>query len=303
MKHPECERCIRAVGPVNFWGNLALTIFKLVFGLMCGSVALVADAIHSLGDVAISIVLVMSLRISGKQPDEDHPFGHGKIEFIGTAIIGFSMLLVATLIVWYALRAAIHGQLEAPDRIAVLVAIVSIGGNYLMYRHSLCAGIHANSSVMVANAYENRADVLSSVAALIGIVGAQLGWVFLDPLAAVVIGVLIFRLAMRTLLEAGRGLGDSGLAPEVARDIRSAVEDLAGVIRVRHIRGRRVGQQVEVGLRVNVDASATVEAIRELKHTVVDTVRGVTGLAGPVKIGFQGVEMQETPTCKGHITA
>jgi len=294
MTYPECERCIKAVGPVNFWGNLALTIFKLVFGLVCGSIALVADAIHSLGDVAISIVLVMSLRISGKDADEDHHFGHGKIEFIGTAIIGVSMLLVALLIVWYSVRAALQGVIEAPDRIAILVAIVSIGGNYLMYRHSLCAGIHVNSSVMIANAYENRADVLSSVAALVGIVGAQLGWLLLDPLAAIIISALILHSALKTLLEAARGLGDCGLEPKVTRAIRTAVAGIDGIIGVHSVKTRRIGQQVEVGLRVNVDAANTVEWTRERTRTITAAVREITGLGGPVKVGFQGVETQKT---------
>lgn len=289
-EYPECKRCIRSVGLVNLWGNSALMVFKLAFGLMCGSVALLADALHSLGDTAISIVLLMSLYISGKKADEDHHFGHGKIEFVGTSIIGFSMLAVAVLITWFGLRSAMQGTNEAPDRIAILVSIISIGGNYLLYRYSLCAGVHANSSIMVANAHENLADVLSSVAALIGIVGAQLGWPLLDPVAAVIIGVLIFRSAFRTLLDAARGLGDSGLEPAVTREIRATVEDMDGVIGVERIRSRRIGQKVEVGLRVNVDASATVGWSRGLAETIRASIRNITGIEGSVRVGFQGVE-------------
>lgn len=290
MKYPECERCVRMVGPVNFWANLGMAIFKLVFGLMCGSVALVADAIHSLGDVVISIVMVLSLYISGKEADEDHHFGHGKIEFIGAAIIGFSMLLVAILIVWYSIEHIIRGEDEAPERIAILVAIISIAGNYLLYKHSLCAGQQANSSVMVANAYENLADAQSSFAVLIGIAGAQMGWVFFDPLAAVAIGVLIFCFALRTLREAARGLGDFGLGPEVRKEIQSAVESIDGVIGIDGIRARRIGQGLEVGLRVNVESAKTVGWSNELAHGIRDAVQRIVEGAGPIGVGFQGIE-------------
>jgi len=292
MKYPECEKCIKMVGPVNFWGNVALSIFKLVFGLMCGSIALVADAFHSLGDVAISIVMVMSLFISGKKADEEHQFGHGKIEFIGAGIIGFSMLMVGTLIVWSSIKHIIEGDLEVPDRIAILVAIISVAGNYLLYKHSLCAGQQANSSVMTANAYENLADAQSSLCALIGIVGAQVGWVLFDALAAVFIGIFIFYAALKILKDAARGLGDFGLEPEVTKKIRAAAETVDGVIGIDSIQARRVGQDLDVGLRVNVQSTRTVEWSTEVGHRIRDAVGRVVEGAGIVKIGFQGVEKQ-----------
>ena len=292
MKYPECERCVKMVGPVNLWGNFGMSVFKLAFGLMCGSVALVADAIHSLGDVAISIVLMLSLYISGKETDEDHQFGHGKFEFIGVAIIGFSMLMVATLIVWYSIEHIIEGDLEVPERIAILVAIISIAGNYLLYKHSLCAGQQANSSVMIANAYENLADAQSSVAVVIGIVGAQMGWVLLDPLAAVFIGVLIFYSALKILKDAARGLGDFGLEPEVTKKIRTAVESIDGVIGIGLIQARRVGEQIEVGLRVEVESTRTVEWSSGVAQNIREAVARVVEGAGAVQVGFQGVEKQ-----------
>ncbi len=290
MKYPECERCVQMVGPVNFWANVGLAVFKLAFGLMCGSIALVADAFHSLGDVVISVVMVLSLYISGKKPDEDHPFGHGKIEFIGAGIIGFSMFMVAILIVWYSIEHIIEGDLEAPERIAILVAVISIAGNYLLYKHSLCAGQQVNSSIIIANARENLADAQSSLAVLIGIVGAQMGWVFFDPLAAVFIGVLIFYSALRILREAARGLGDFGLEPGVREEIRTAVESIDGVVGIDGIKTRRVGQRFEVGLRVKVESTNTVEWSSEVAQSIRDAVRRITGGAGPIGVGFQGVE-------------
>ncbi|MFC1734925.1 cation diffusion facilitator family transporter [Candidatus Hydrogenedentota bacterium] len=290
MKYTECEKCVEFVGPINFWGNLGLTVFKLVFGLMCGSIALLADAVHSLGDVAIAIVMVLALRVSKKEADEDHQFGHGKIEFIGAGIIGFSMLLVAVLIVWYSLQAAVSGTHPAPDRIAILVAIVSILGNYLMYVHSKCAGEQATSAVMIANALENRADVLSSIAALIGIAGASMGWPLLDPIAAVAIGFLIFGSALKTLREAARGLGDFGLDPEITKAIRTAVEGIEGVVGVESIKTRQVGPEFEVGLRVRVPDTNTVDSSLELARKIKNIVHDVMEAKGRVNVGFVGME-------------
>ena len=288
-QYPECERCVGVVGPVNFWGNLSLMVFKLVFGLMCGSVALVADAIHSLGDIVVSVVLMFSLAYSAKKADKDHHFGHGKIEFIGASIIGVGMVLVATLIILFSITAAMAGGLEMPDRVAILVALVSIGGNYLMYKHSLCAGQQANSAVMIANAYENRADVLSSAAALIGIIGAQMGYLYLDPLAAVVIGALILHSAIKIIIEGARGLADYGVRPEVVADISAAVTDIDGVMGIHSLRTRWVGQEFEVGVRVKVDSDSTVEWSRDVVAKIRDAVRSIMGRNGTVKVGFEGV--------------
>jgi len=249
----------------------------------------VADAIHSLCDVAISIVLVGSLYISGKEADEDHPFGHGKMEFVGTGIIGLSMLMVAILIVWYSIKHMMTGDLEVPERIAMLVAIISIAGNYLLYQHSLCAGREANSSVIVANAYENWADAISSIAVLIGILGAQFGWVFLDPLAAVFVGALIFGAAVRTLRETAMGLADCGPWPDTTKEIRTAVERIDGVIEVDSIKGRRVGRDFEVGVRVKVESTNTVEWSNEVAQRIRGAVRRIVENAGRVEVGFQGV--------------
>ena len=290
MKYPECERCVQGVGPINLWANVALTIFKFVFGLMCGSIALIGDAIHSLGDVAMSIVMMLCLYFSGKEPDEDHPFGHGKIEFIGASVIGFGMLIVAVLIVWFAVRAVMSGALEAPDRIALLVAIISIAGNQLLHNYCLCAGQQVNSPVMIATAYENRSDVLSSMAALIGIGGAQMGWVLLDPLAAMVIGIIIFFWGFKTMKEAARCLGDFGLEAEVTREIRAVVENMDGVVGIDGIKARRVGKGYEVGLRVKVESTETVEWTNEVTQSIRGAVGHIVGNVQAVTVGFQGVE-------------
>jgi cation diffusion facilitator family transporter len=290
IRYPECGKCIRNVGFVNFWANVGMMVFKLTFGLLCGSIAVVADAIHTLCDVGTSSIMILSLHVSGKKPDEDHPFGHGKIEYIGTAVVAFSMLCVATLLVSYAVIHILRGDLQTPDRIVMLVTIISILGNYLLYRHCLCVGRKANSSVIVANAYENLADSHSSIAVLIGLIGTQFGWTFLDPLAGIAIGGLILRTSIKTFIVAARGLADFGLEPETTGRIRDAVQSVEGVMGIDRIRGRHIGQQIEVGLRVKVPANETVEWTREVAHHIQDAVRPVVKNAESINISFLGVE-------------
>ena len=294
MKYPECERCASTVGPANFWGNFGLGIFKFSFGLICGSYALLADAVHSLGDVVTAIAVLLCLWISGKKASEEYPYGHGKIEFLGAGFVGVSLLFVGALIIVVSLRAILRGVSEPPDPIAILVIWISILGNYMMYKHQICVGRQTRSPVILAQARENQADALTSIPAMVGVAGAQLGWTYLDPLAALFIAVIVLKLALKTLTDAAMGLGDAGLKPEITTRVRTAVESVDGVIAIESIKTRRVGPKLEVGLRVKVDRGRTVEwtraVARKIREAVLSNVEG----AELIGLGFQGASSDES---------
>jgi len=267
-KYKECERCAKLVGPVNIWGNIGLAIFKITFGLICGSAALLADAIHSIGDIGVASIMILGVRISGKPPDENHHYGHGKVEFITSGIIGIMILMAGSLIIIYSLRAVLTGPLEPPDRLAALVCILSIFANELMCRQSLCVGEVLNSPVIIANALENRADVWTSVAALIGVVGANLGFPLLDPLAAVLVGVIILRQSYRTLRIAAAGLTDRGADEEDIGRIRLIVSGIKGIVRVGAVRTRPIGSRTFVSIIAGVDGKMTAKQGNEITANI-----------------------------------
>ena len=291
MKYPECERCERIIGPVNFWVNVGLAIFKLFFGLICGSYALLADAIHSLSDIASAVVYILCLWVSGRGIDEEYHYGHGKIEFVGSGIIGLGMVLVAAFIILYSVRAIAAGDLEPPDPLAAGVSLISIMANALLYKHQMCVGEQTGSPLVIAQARENGSDALTSLPAMIGIVGAQFVWSFLDPLAAVFIGVIVMKLAYETLTSTAKGLADAALEPEVTDRIRNAVESVDEVIGIDRLKTRRIGQELDVGVRVKVDATKTVEWANGVARKIRDAVRRNVDIE-PIEIGFQGVKTQ-----------
>ena len=189
----KCYWCAEHVGSINLWVNFGLLIIKLIGGVLGRSQALIADALHSVSDIIIALLLMLGLKVSGAPPDKDHHWGHGNIEFIVSAIIGGLLLFTAITIIVTALISIFEGAMSQPSILAVWAAAIAVVANEILSRHSLCIGKQMASPAMLANAWENKADVYSSFAALIGVFGANLGFAFLDPTAAIVVGFMIAR--------------------------------------------------------------------------------------------------------------
>jgi cation diffusion facilitator family transporter len=181
--------------------------------------------------------------------------------------VGLILLVVAFLIIGYAIVAIVMGRLDEPDALAVWVSILSIIGNEAMARHSICAAGQINSSAMLANGLENRADVYSSVAALFGVLGAKMGYVWLDPLAAAVVGGLILRSAYVISREGIEGLIDkTNVGGSGMEQIVELIKKNREVASINHIRSRRSGQKVIFDIGLAVAPSLTLAQVRPLKE-------------------------------------
>jgi len=205
----QCYWCAKHVGRVNLWANIGLLIVKLFGGIFGCSQALIADAVHSLNDVIIAILLIVGLKISSAPPDDDHHWGHGNIEFVVSAIIGTLLVCTAITITIVSMTSILRGDIYNPGILAVWAAAISVVANEIMFRHSLCAGEQMDSPAMIANAWENRADVYSSLAVLAGVFGARSGFAVLDPLAAIIVGIMIAKNGLKTLVSSVKGITDS----------------------------------------------------------------------------------------------
>jgi len=204
----KCHWCAEHVGGINIWANLGLLVVKLLGGIFGRSQALIADAVHSLSDVVISILLLVSLKVSATPPDEDHHWGHGNVEFIVSVIIGILLTCAAVTITVASLTSILEGDMYDPGILAVWAAVISVVTNEILFRHSLCIGKQMDSPAMIANAWENRADVYSSLAVLVGVFGARMGFTFLDPVAAIVVGFMIAKSGIRILMLGVKGITD-----------------------------------------------------------------------------------------------
>ena len=253
MKKPQCQTfCAKYYAWISFASNVFNATFKIGVGTATRSQALVADGFHSLSDSLTAIVTIATLRFSAKPSDARHPYGHGKIEFLSAAFFSLILIALSLWIMGRAVFAIVKGDVEAPNFLAVGPALVSILVNLAISNYGLCVGREINSPVVTANAKENRADAFSSIASLVGIIGALAGCTFLDPLAAVAVSLLIGRMGCEILSDAGAGLMDASVDENQRNDIRRRILSVPGAEKIAYLRTRRIGQKIwaDVGIVV-----------------------------------------------------
>jgi len=266
----EAAARLRATSRVTILGavaNVVLVVVKGTVGLIAGSSVLVADAAHSLSDLASDIVALFGLRAAAKPPDEDHPYGHGRFETLGAIVLAVILLGVAVGIAWDA-----WGRFDAPSEpqmIALWAAALSIVAKEALFHVTVRVGRRHNSPLVLANAWHHRSDALSSVAALAGIAGARMGFPILDPAAAVVVAALIAKMASDILRGAIREITDATLQRGMLEGLSAGIGRLPGVVNLHELRARRMGSRVLVDLHVEVDGSTTVSD----GHQVAERVR------------------------------
>ena len=278
----QCYWCAENVANINLWGNFGLLTVKLIGGIFGGSQALIADALHSVSDVIVSLLVLVGLKITGAPPDKDHHWGHGHIEFIVSAIIGILLIFAAVTVTVVSLISIFEGTMSQPGILAVWAALISIVFNELLFRHSLCIGKQMNSPAMIANAWENRADVYSSAAALIGVFGARLGFTFLDPVAAIVVGFMIAKSGVTTMVTAVNGMTDRSVENTILSQIKTIVMKEKAVKDIASLRARWIGQKNWVDMELNFAPDIKVfevkKIISRINKNIIDEVERIGGM-------------------------
>ena len=261
----ERERKIYRVTLAGSIINMVLLAFKFVAGVVGGSAAMIADAVHSLSDFLTDIVVVIFVRISSKPQDSDHDYGHGKYETLATSLIGMALLAVGVMILYNGARdimRAIGGeQLPQPGMIALVAALVSIALKEWAYQFTVRAGKQIHSSALVANAWHHRSDSLSSIGTAIGVGGAiALGskWAVLDPIAAVVVSLFVIATAAKLLRQSADELLEKSLPQDIEREIVDIVgqEPVAG--EGHNLCTRRIGSTIAIEMHVRMPGSLTL---------------------------------------------
>jgi len=265
----------REVQRVTLWGlalNLALAVLKFVVGIVGTSHALVADAVHSLSDTVTDMAVVIGAPYWSAKADADHPYGHGRIETLITVVIGVALAGVGLGLAYNALLTLQRPPAESPEWIALAAACVSIVTKEWLYRWTIGVGRRAKSSALMANAWHHRSDALSSIPVAIAVVGARLSplWWFLDPVAAVIVSILILHAAWRILLPALNQLVDAGASRETQERLIALVNQTEGVKTLHALRTRLIGPGLQVDLHIRVDADLTVRQGHEIAHQVKD---------------------------------
>ena len=293
----EREKQIYKVTLVGSVGNLALLIFKLIAGVLGHSSAMIADAIHSLSDFVTDIVVLIFVRISVKPQDASHDYGHGKYETVATFLVGLALMMAAIGIIEPGVRKLIlwwnGAELEAPGWIALWAALLSIVVKELLYQFTVRKGKKLNSQVMVANAWHHRSDALSSVGAAIGIGGAiWLGqrWTMLDPLASVVVGLMLVKVAWELLKTSMAELTEGSLSEETEQEIIELICSVPNVQEPHNLRTRRIGNHIAIEAHIRMDGSLSLNEAHEQATAVERKLKARFGDKTYVSIHMEPVK-------------
>lgn len=239
--------------------NVLLLLFKFAAGIIGGSAAMIADAVHSFSDFITDIVVLVFVRLSNKPQDKDHDYGHGKYETLATSIIGVALLFVGIMIAYNgALKifSALQGTpLPSPGMIALVAAVLSVVLKEWCYQFTVRVGREVKSEAVVANAWHHRSDAFSSIGTTLGIGGAILlgnKWTVLDPIASVVVSVFIIRTAYMLIKQAVGELLEASLPEHIEDEIVKMVEDEPQVSGVHNLRTRRIGNHYSIDMHLRM---------------------------------------------------
>lgn len=249
-------------------GNIILTLFKAVAGVVGGSHALVAEATHSGADFIASAVVYISLKIAKKPADEEHPFGHGKAEAISSAIVGVMLIAAGIMVIKTAYTTIHSGSAKTPGIIALYVSMLSIVVKELLYRFTYRVGKRINSPSTIASAMDHRSDVWASIATFIGVGGALLGHPIMDPIAGGIVALLIIRMGYDIIVESIGQIMDSSPEKEKVSLIREAILKTPGVQSAHDIRVRQSGPFYLVDLDICVDMNISLTDAHEIGDVV-----------------------------------
>lgn len=238
--------------------NLFLAVIKIVFGAIGHSHALLVDGIHSFSDLMTDAMVVFAAKKGSQQPDEDHPYGHARIEIAFAAILGGILIAVGVGIVIDALDRLASGNVVVPESITLWVAFLSIVANEGLFQYTNIYARKINSSILKANAWHHRSDAISSIVVLIGIAGSIMGVPYLDTAAAIIVSMMIVKIGWEISRESVEQLVDKGLDPEKVDSISQHIGEIPGVSQMHMLRTRQMGADALLDVHIEVAPQLSV---------------------------------------------
>jgi len=230
-----------------------LGLLKIVFGLVSHSAALIADGIHSLSDLFTDALVIVILKISHKGPDEDHPWGHGHFETVGTALLGSILIAVAGAMAYDSTLSLLsHETIPIPEWPALAVALLSIVAKEWIYRYTARIGREIGSDLLIANAWHSRTDAISSIVVFIGVTGAMSGITWLDSVAAIIVAAIVAKIGWSLSWKSFQELVGSALPPEQVQKYKSQVMSIEGIINVHSFKTRAMGGKSLLEMHIQV---------------------------------------------------
>lgn len=255
--------------------NVLLIFLKLVAGIMSNSSAMISDAVHTASDVLVTIVVIIGVSISAKAPDDSHPYGHERFESIAAILLSIMLLVTGIGIGYSAIKqiiAGISGDLQEPGVFALVAAIISILVKEFMYRFTKKSATEIKSDALLADAWHHRSDALASIGSLIGIAGARLGLPILDPIAGLVISIMVIKVAINIFKDALSKVTDSACSPEMIAQMKEVILSQEGVEKIDLLKTRKHGAQSFVDLEISVDGTKSLLEAHYIATKVHDAI-------------------------------
>lgn len=263
----------RHVTWVSILVNLVLTVMQIVVGVFAHAQSLVADGFHSLADLVADFMVLIANKHSSSPADEDHPYGHERFETLAALALGLVLIGTGCGILYTAIERLQHLDTLPPvASIALWTAFATLAGKELLFRYMLRVGERLRSPMLVANAWHARADAASSLVVAAGIAGSLMGWRFLDPIAAIIVGLMVVRMGWRFSWEALAELIDTGIPAAERAAVMETILATPGVLACHSLRSRRMAHKVLVDARVQVSPYISVSEGHQIAETVHDRV-------------------------------
>lgn len=269
------EKSVMRVSRVSIAVNLALSLFKFIAGTAASSGAMISDAVHSASDVFSTFTVIVGFKMSEKNADKEHPYGHERMECVASVILAVALLITGLGIGLSGIDIIMSGDpnnIETPGVFALAAAVVSIIVKELMYQYTTVIAKKINSVSLKADAWHHRSDALSSIGALIGIGGAMLGYPVLEPLASVVICLFIIKASVDIFRDAVDKMVDKSCDDKTVEEMRTEIINQDGVVSLISLQTRMFGSKIYVDVVISTNASISLREAHAIAEAVHDKI-------------------------------
>lgn len=266
--------------------NVVLSAFKILAGVIGNSSAMIADGAHTLSDVLTTFVVLLGLKVSSKEADEEHPYGHEKYESVFAKILSILLLLTGIFIGYEAIKVLISGEFRKPKLIALIAAFLSIVIKEGMYWYTIKVARKIKSISMEADAWHHRSDAFSSIGTFMGILGAQLRFPALDPIAGIIVSFFVIKVGVGLYIKSVKELVDESASYDIVQKIKDIATAVDGVREIKNLKTRVFGNKIYVDIEILVDSHISVKSGHDIAEKVHDKLE---------------IEMTDIKHCMVHI--
>ena len=269
------QKVANRVSVITIIGNVVLSVFKLLAGIVAHSGAMISDAIHSASDVFSTFVVMIGIRMSAKESDKEHPYGHERLECVAAIVLAMILFMTGFGIGASAFKNIISGDyavLQVPGMLALIAAIISIVVKEAMYWYTRHYAKKIDSGALLADAWHHRSDALSSIGALVGIGGARMGYPVMDSVASLVIFFFILKAAYDIFKDAMDKMVDHACDEETEAQMRDCVMKQEEVLGIDMLQTRIFGNKIYVDVEIQVNGEYTLREAHEIAENVHERI-------------------------------